>query len=846
MASPIARKPVASGFSGPGGPSRGLPNPPNRGPDSHPQSSPPLTTAATSTPHNPVKRVIACVDGTWYDENGCCNTRFGNNSNVFRLWASVRQGTFMHGNRPVQQIPIYESGTSVPKRPTDSFNDAVTSDGSAAQIDRIFEINPGAALRSLKSGDRVVFKGNKLIGFIDDAPCGTIIHPSVYFVLDLYNRLGVGESLAPTLDALDAFRRSAFMKRGRATLDPWIAESELGSLGRGALKDCRVLVCGRAGVGKSTLINRVFGFPVTQESSDDHGVHDIDEGFARDTFPGLIVHDSRGFQSGATEEVDLLERFVKKRASEADASERLDAIWLCIDVPSTRTVHEADRKIFEVLDQYAASVPIIIVRTMKDRFMNEHLSIARQELRETGVRGDDLDRMSELRANEAFHRVQEEDINKLERNLSLAKDFAPFVYVAHNDAKSIRELVKKTISLVPDEGACLNLVAAQLVDVDEKINAAIEESVRLLNISNYSAMAGSALLIGATVSTPTISNVLCDNVVKCFGLTNLKSGEVEKLAERVLWSNLGTFLSQNLATTVLLVGAATGLTFASGFGGIPFWAGLSFASVPPAARMVMKCACDIILILAAIFDNKGRTVMRDDFEHASRCYSNKTVRDGLSVRARVHRDVDAVVPLWTWKLYQPLRVANMRAELRRMVTENRFSLEPNMGGSHRDAGDVDNAEMTPDRGQPCTSAVDLEALYSWKHAEAASDTIEDGSAAEDLDQWRRPEPLPGLHGIHGETAPPPEYPSTEFMENKVLITDPALRRAKYGGSGTGRLPEPLVTERRAPISTPPSEHHTVQAQGTTAHDFVRAPAEALGDVSTPGPIRRKPVGGREW
>ncbi len=56
-------------------------------------------------------------------------------------------------------------------------------------------------------------------------------------------------------------------------------------------------------------------------------MHDVDEGFEMDTLPGLIVHDSRGFQSGATEEIELLEKFVKKRASAARPDDRLDAIW---------------------------------------------------------------------------------------------------------------------------------------------------------------------------------------------------------------------------------------------------------------------------------------------------------------------------------------------------------------------------------------------------------------------------------------------------------------------------------------------------------------------------------------
>lgn len=92
------------------------------------------------------------------------------------------------------------------------------------------------------------------------APCGTIIHPSVYFVSDVYDRLGFTGELNPYVDGLNNFRLSAFVKHeveGNISMDPWRAT--LADLGGPELKNCRVLVCGRAGVGKSTLINKVFG-----------------------------------------------------------------------------------------------------------------------------------------------------------------------------------------------------------------------------------------------------------------------------------------------------------------------------------------------------------------------------------------------------------------------------------------------------------------------------------------------------------------------------------------------------------------------------------------------------------
>lgn len=43
------------------------------------------------------------------------------------------------------------------------------------------------------------------------------------------------------------------------TLDPWTVERVFRRGDFKELKAFRILVCGRAGIGKSTLINRVFG-----------------------------------------------------------------------------------------------------------------------------------------------------------------------------------------------------------------------------------------------------------------------------------------------------------------------------------------------------------------------------------------------------------------------------------------------------------------------------------------------------------------------------------------------------------------------------------------------------------
>lgn len=88
----------------------------------------------------------------------------------------------------------------------------------------------------------------------------------------------------------------------------------------------RLLVCGNAGVGKSTLINKLFGSPeMTQESAGEHGVHDINEGISGEG-ANYIVHDSCGFQAGQQDEVDKVKDFLKARSSSSEFAERLHAI----------------------------------------------------------------------------------------------------------------------------------------------------------------------------------------------------------------------------------------------------------------------------------------------------------------------------------------------------------------------------------------------------------------------------------------------------------------------------------------------------------------------------------------
>ncbi|KAI0194066.1 hypothetical protein EV127DRAFT_334237, partial [Xylaria flabelliformis] len=661
------------------------------------------------------------------------------------------------------------------------------------------EINSGPALLSLFSASREVFDSRGLIGYLENVPCGTVIHPSVYFTVDVYDRLGFTGELNPYVDGLNKFRQSGFVKHeveGNVYMDPWRAT--LSDLGGPELKNCRVLVCGRAGVGKSTLINKVFGAVVTQESSGDHGVHDVDEGFEMDTLPGLIVHDSRGFQSGATEEIELLERFVKKRAAAPNPEDRLDAIWFCIDVPSTRVVHEADKKIFDVLDRYARAVPVILVRTMKDRFINEHYGEAREQLEDAGYSGEELDRRARAQAEEKFARVKEEDIRQLEQKLGLEKDFAPFVYTSKRDNDSIKELVKHTIMLVPDDSARANFVSAQIADIDVKISNSIEESLRLLNFSNWSSIMGS-MMFTSIITTPTISHFLCARIIKSFGLADsAKVNEIERIARNLLWKNMGTFVA-------VLLGLGVGLTVGTIIGGIPALASLPFAFIPPASRLIGKCTCDLILTLAAAFTRKGKFVTKQDFEESLGQYRAKRAGLGAnggtaSVRALVHNEIDRLIPIHSVKVYEPMSIAKMRTEFQRIVARHRFTLD-------------EDFIPTYDEEETDVGAEDLQGLGQWANQREKSPSTQTtfsdhGSSSQSPDiAWSEPSSIspaqsPQMHGmksmdqaiygaepkIHHQPANVAELPGT-------MMTDPWHGGVSELPASTGRHPYyPSISE----------------------------------------------------
>ena len=147
------------------------------------------------------------------------------------------------------------------------------------------------------------------------------------------------------------------------------------------LPPCNIAVAGRSGVGKSTLLNAVFGRdlaatgvgrPVTKDATW------YEE-------PGFSVRllDTRGLERGAfAESLAALEAKLAEARAGTNPDEQLHLLWLCLDGSGSR-IEDADRRVAEMAGRLG--VPVVVVIT-KAWFDSELPAIVRAELSDPPVR----------------------------------------------------------------------------------------------------------------------------------------------------------------------------------------------------------------------------------------------------------------------------------------------------------------------------------------------------------------------------------------------------------------------------------------------------------------------------
>lgn len=527
------------------------------------------------------------------------------------------------------------------------------------------EVLVNKGFKGFALGNRHIFDTQRrgyLKGYSDVSTNGTVIHPSVYFLVDCYPTLGIPKGLGSLMDHLESFRSSLryLSEKVEASFDPWRQDFLMST-------SCRILICGNTGVGKSTLLNRVFVIAMTQENSNQRGEHDIEEAFESDLHPGIIIHDSEGFQAGNSKEVSAFKKFLKARSGSPDIRQNLHAIWLCIDTDTDRPVQSALANVLQEVIEICPLTPVVIVCTKKDKY----LLFNRGKMNETEL----------LSARETIFRqkfAEEPETSPFWPELK-----ANFAFVSKDDQDSIKALIQMTMESFSSPIVSETMVAAQVPDIDAKMDQAIEKTLKLLRATVAAAGIGLGTGVISAMTTPTISKLLCQEIAHgSFGIPKASIGDINDVLSGVVWRNLAPFMAMSLSQSFIIWGGAICLTCTTVVGGIPLALGAPLLEAPAAVRMILKCACDLILILDQAFSQYGKWVAKENIKAVAAMYLKsrvKSMKDGVEIeksrKRAIHGAVNDLVPWFSkraFEAYSRKTLPKYREGVREILREYRF------------------------------------------------------------------------------------------------------------------------------------------------------------------------------
>lgn len=213
------------------------------------------------------------------------------------------------------------------------------------------------------------------------------------------------------------------------------------------MKKAQILIVGKTGAGKSTLINAVFngelaktgvGRPVTEKF----------ELFEKEGIP-LRIYDSRGYELNSDSSA-VLNEFYNLTDMKKNEGEAIDLVWFAINASSNRI---EDTEI-ELIKKMALRLPLIIVLT---------LSV-----------GDDAIRLKKYIEN--LRLGQRYIVNVLSKDFDLIGDMGVRAY-------GLGELVDLSLKSIADEKSGESFVSAQRVDIEKKAEYALSWAKKYIKMS---------------------------------------------------------------------------------------------------------------------------------------------------------------------------------------------------------------------------------------------------------------------------------------------------------------------------------------------------------------------------
>lgn len=301
--------------------------------------------------------------------------------------------------------------------------------------------------------------------------------------------------------------------------------------------NANVLITGKTGAGKSTLINAVFhgdmaetgvGKPVTQNI----------QKYSKPGIP-INIYDSKGLEMEKYEETlrQITDYIEKLRTQESE--EHIHLAWICIDGGPAR-FEDGERKLIELLNQYNIPVFVVITKTteanppLKQAIFNEVGNLVKDIVAVSAI-GEELK----------------------DRNGNTVAKMPP---------EGLKELISLSYHVIP-EGKQAAFVSAQKISMElkkEKVGIIIKASAATAGVAatNPIPLSDSALIIPIQVG-------MIVKITMTYGIP-LEEGAMTALASSVVGCIAATALGRSIVGNLLklsgfgnMVGGAINATVAA-------------------------------------------------------------------------------------------------------------------------------------------------------------------------------------------------------------------------------------------------------------------------------------------
>ncbi|KAF8433788.1 hypothetical protein L210DRAFT_3486005 [Boletus edulis BED1] len=131
----------------------------------------------------------------------------------------------------------------------------------------------------------------------------------------------------------------------------------------------RLLIIGNSGVGKSSLLYKVFGVAGVHTSQTARGAANINQEFIATTNDRFVVHDSLGFESGDDRNMGIVKDFVSRRKAMPQLKDQLHTVWLCLETPYAggRLLEGGAEDFLRRRTEVLGKIPLVVVLTKADQ-----------------------------------------------------------------------------------------------------------------------------------------------------------------------------------------------------------------------------------------------------------------------------------------------------------------------------------------------------------------------------------------------------------------------------------------------------------------------------------------------